>query len=104
MKKIKIITFLLVIYSFAPAQDMPGMDMHKKETKPSSTITTYTCPMHPEIHSSNPGKCPKCGMKLIKEKSKDSQKSLKVSTNEKSMDMGNMPMSDMEICPRKKLT
>jgi hypothetical protein len=25
----------------------------------------YTCPMHPEIEQSNPGRCPKCGMKLI---------------------------------------
>lgn len=25
----------------------------------------YTCPMHPEIQSDKPGKCPKCGMTLI---------------------------------------
>jgi Cu(I)/Ag(I) efflux system membrane fusion protein len=24
----------------------------------------YTCPMHPEVHSPTPGKCPKCGMDL----------------------------------------
>lgn len=28
----------------------------------------YTCPMHPEIKSTTPGKCPKCGMDLVKEK------------------------------------
>ncbi|SRR5260221_6980644 len=27
----------------------------------------YTCPMHPEIKSDKPGKCPKCGMQLVKE-------------------------------------
>ncbi len=27
---------------------------------------TYTCPMHPEIKSDKPGKCPKCGMALVK--------------------------------------
>ncbi|MBP2615527.1 CopA family copper-resistance protein [Chryseobacterium jejuense] len=27
--------------------------------------TTYTCPMHPEIISDRPGKCPKCGMELV---------------------------------------
>jgi YHS domain-containing protein len=26
----------------------------------------YTCPMHPEVKSDNPGKCPECGMKLEK--------------------------------------
>lgn len=26
---------------------------------------TYTCPMHHEVNSDKPGKCPKCGMKLV---------------------------------------
>src|SRR4029453_19183594 len=25
----------------------------------------YTCPMHPEVVTENPGNCPKCGMKLV---------------------------------------
>ena len=25
----------------------------------------YTCPMHPEVVQSTPGKCPKCGMDLV---------------------------------------
>ena len=25
----------------------------------------YTCPMHPEVTRSSPGKCPKCGMDLV---------------------------------------
>jgi Cu+-exporting ATPase len=29
--------------------------------------TFYTCPMHPKIHQSHPGNCPKCGMTLEKE-------------------------------------
>lgn len=28
----------------------------------------YTCPMHPDIKSDKPGKCPKCGMDLVKQK------------------------------------
>jgi hypothetical protein len=39
------------------------MDHAKKETQ-----SAYTCVMHPEIHASKPGKCPKCGMDLVKEK------------------------------------
>jgi DNA-directed RNA polymerase subunit RPC12/RpoP len=25
----------------------------------------YTCPMHQEVESDQPGNCPKCGMKLV---------------------------------------
>ncbi|MHB1093419.1 heavy metal-binding domain-containing protein [Thiobacillus sp.] len=31
----------------------------------------WTCPMHPEIHRHEAGKCPVCKMKLIKNKPKD---------------------------------
>ncbi|WP_240735094.1 heavy metal-binding domain-containing protein [Hymenobacter sp. UV11] len=29
------------------------------------TVVTHTCPMHPEVVSSQPGECPKCGMNLV---------------------------------------
>ncbi len=31
---------------------------------PAAPSTVYTCPMHPEVTSPTPGKCPKCGMDL----------------------------------------
>jgi hypothetical protein len=31
----------------------------------SATAKKYTCSMHPEYTSDNPGKCPKCGMDLV---------------------------------------
>jgi heavy metal-binding protein len=34
-------------------------------TGSSEQSTIYSCPMHPEVKSSQPGKCPKCGMKLV---------------------------------------
>jgi CopA family copper-resistance protein len=70
MKKITIIMILIVLSPFAFAQDMKGMDMSKKETKKPEQNVSYTCPMHPEVHSPRPGNCPKCGMKLVKEQTK----------------------------------
>lgn len=47
----------------------------------------YTCPMHPEVQSDKPGKCPKCGMTLEK----------------KAMPMahghGGMEMKEAGVCP-----
>jgi len=43
------------------------MSQQKAAVETSSLGETYTCPMHPEIHASKPGNCPKCGMKLVKE-------------------------------------
>lgn len=39
-----------------------GQEKHE-ETKQAKEA--YTCPMHPEVQSDKPGKCPKCGMNLV---------------------------------------
>lgn len=35
-------------------------------TKQQEVAEAYTCPMHPEVTSDQPGQCPKCGMDLVK--------------------------------------
>lgn len=35
-----------------------------KKAKTAKVI--YTCSMHPEVQLDKPGKCPKCGMTLVK--------------------------------------
>jgi ribosomal protein S27AE len=34
---------------------------------PAQTGALYSCPMHPEVKSDKEGKCPKCGMALVKQ-------------------------------------
>lgn len=36
----------------------------------------YTCPMHPDIHSDKPGKCPKCGTTLVSRESLEKNKAM----------------------------
>ncbi len=101
MNKIILIAIILATYSFASAQEMKGMDMTKKGNTQQVQPTTYTCVMHPEIHATKPGNCPKCGMKLIKEKPKQvkqpamqkhDEMQMPKDTAKKNMDMGNMDM------------
>jgi len=48
--------------SVGPAREHDMKDMNMSDSTPQ----IYTCPMHPEVISDKPGKCPKCGMKLVK--------------------------------------
>ena len=45
---------------------------HSHKHPHSLAATKYTCTMHPEVVMNKPGKCPKCGMKLVAMKSKKS--------------------------------
>ncbi len=91
---------------------MKDMNMPKEENKDQVQPTTYTCPMHPKIHSSKSGNCPICGMKLVKEKPKanpnpamqnhDKMQMDKDKPMDKSMDMDKkMDMGDMKMDDRK---
>src|SRR3989449_7447630 len=47
--------------------DDSGHSQHDRNRK----TVEYTCPMHPEVRSSSPGNCSKCGMRLVPVKMKE---------------------------------
>lgn len=51
------------------------------KTEQLAADETYTCTMHNEVMSDHPGKCPKCGMDLTKEKMTAEQKKMKEAGN-----------------------
>ena len=54
-----------------PAPETPKAASSQRGEQTQAEV--WTCPMHPEVHESKAGKCPKCGMNLVK-KSDDGQK------------------------------
>ena len=91
-------------------------------TKDTNGKGSYTCPMHPNVKSDKPGKCPECGMDLIKRGSTDTsthenhsvQKLEKNKSREKSMlytcpmdpeivrhEPGECPKCGMKLEPKK---
>lgn len=52
----------------ASEMGMPGTagSMQTDSLAPKNAKGYWTCPMHPEIHAHEPGKCPVCKMKLIR--------------------------------------
>jgi YVTN family beta-propeller protein len=92
-------------------KDLPYLTLHavaEAKTKSSSEGSRqlyshavhkgYVCPMHPEVKSTKPGKCPKCKMDLRLAKAETSapaEKPAEPPTN--SMRSGNMTIPDVEV-------
>jgi protein SCO1/2 len=60
-------TFLARVVSLVLVAVTPQMGaraVQRRGKRASKKVTLYSCPMHPEVISQKPGKCPKCGMTL----------------------------------------
>jgi hypothetical protein len=49
-----------------PATDHSQHAAPRSPSAAPGSVVVYTCPMHPEVTSNQPGTCPKCGMALVK--------------------------------------
>src|SRR5262249_15073115 len=50
----------------APPDQTPALVGEMDDiTAPGQGPVVYSCPMHPEVTSAEPGRCPECGMKLL---------------------------------------
>jgi protein SCO1 len=58
----KLALALLLVFSSSPA-------ILNAQTRAKAQAARYECPMHPDVTSTKPGKCRKCGMKLEKKSS-----------------------------------
>ncbi len=79
MKKIFLVA--TVLFSFAILFTACKNNKNKVSTEQLAKDEMYTCTMHNEVMSDHPGDCPKCGMKLEKQKmTADQEKMMKEGT------------------------
>jgi protein SCO1/2 len=57
---VKAILTFSIVAAFAVSVPGAGVFAQRKQQQP----VVYSCPMHPDVTSKKPGKCPKCGMTL----------------------------------------
>ncbi len=66
MKKIFLIA--IAIFYLAIVFTACSDNNNKANTEQLAKDEMYTCTMHNEVMGDHPGECPKCGMKLVKQK------------------------------------
>ena len=85
----KLALAFLLIFSSAPA-------IIHAQTRTKAQAAHYECPMHPDVTSTKPGKCRKCGMTLVKKSSapaapKPANDETKAAAEESSLSSMNIP-------------
>ncbi|TNE33872.1 efflux RND transporter periplasmic adaptor subunit [bacterium] len=69
MKKYIILIITLVVGLSLGWLFFSGGGSNVKDNQSSESVDYWTCSMHPNVHSKEPGNCPICGMELIPAKS-----------------------------------
>ena len=64
---VAILFSVMTVFAVHATTGRTGINQTKSQTKKVKPAKVqYTCTMHPDVLSDKPGKCPKCGMKLVK--------------------------------------
>ena len=76
--KYSLLTIVILAIGFAIYYFATKLDNHSGHEQQAAI---YTCPMHPEVISDKPGKCPQCGMDLELKSEKSGQDDTKKDTH-----------------------
>lgn len=80
-KRILILSLGVLLFAFVTSCQQSKDKTEQKESTHEMDSTEheqmakvqYTCTMHPEVVQDEPGKCPKCGMDLVKKEMTDDE-------------------------------
>ncbi|HEV7375880.1 MAG TPA: SCO family protein, partial [Pyrinomonadaceae bacterium] len=64
---------LMICTSASGVSNVTAIGQTPRRSQSKRAAARYACPMHPEVTSRRPGKCPKCGMtlRLVKDKASE---------------------------------
>lgn len=101
-KYIRLLVLALVLHLSLMQEAFGQHSGHKPANKEAVKAPqgVYTCPMHPEVRSDKPGKCPKCGMALVQEKSKSSKKKAAAKKPAKKQEARTTPIKKNDPAPK----
>jgi len=68
MKTFKVLLIVILLTVVGAGSCGRKSTNEKPATTKEVAKLQYTCPMHAEVVSDKPGKCPKCGMDLVEKK------------------------------------
>lgn len=76
MKRANFVVAIVLISVFGLGTQARTQESQEKQEADSArhqqhVKEVYTCPMHPDVKSDKPGKCPKCGMSLVRSREKE---------------------------------
>jgi cytochrome oxidase Cu insertion factor (SCO1/SenC/PrrC family) len=97
MKAIPIFVIAVMMVA-APAYDYAQTAATgRQKSSRVNNATRYSCPMHPEVVSRRPGKCPKCGMRLRVVKTESASAPPATSTAAETNDLASLRIPDVAI-------
>jgi hypothetical protein len=84
--------------AMAPSADQPQVHSGHATDSPVAAPQLYTCPMeeHADVVTDKPGKCPKCGMKLVPTSESEHGKQAEEAWHKQHAGVSQMPVSSGE--------